>query len=74
MNTLSKQKIEEHLFGKNSGNKITEYQYENFCKYWNSNKTYYEYTKDKDNWNEKKIVMNWFMWYADRDDLHNIQW
>lgn len=74
MNRISKERIEEHLFGKNTENKITDYQYEHFIRYWNSNEVYYEYTKDMNNWSEKKEVMHWFMWYADRDDLEYVEW
>ena len=71
---LSKEKIEEHLFGTDSENKITDYQYEHFTRYWKSMDAFDEWKHNKENYTEKKAVMNWFMWYGEDTDLENIEW
>jgi hypothetical protein len=71
---ISKEDIEENLFGKDSENKITDYQYEHLKKYWNSKEAFDEYANNQTTWTKKNAIMDWFSWYGDRDDLETIQW
>jgi hypothetical protein len=71
---MLKKDIEESLFGKDSENKITDYQYKHFERYWNSMEAFDEWANNQTTWTKKNAIADWFMWYADRDDLETIQW
>ena len=71
---ITKKYVEENLFGLDTENTITDYQYEHFIKWWDSMEAFDEWVNNQNSWTEKKAIMNWFSWYGDRDDLETLQW
>jgi hypothetical protein len=76
MVSISKQELEEELFGKyhSPTNKISDYYYNQFLRFWNSMEAFDDYANNQTTWTKKNAIMDWFSWYGDRDDLETIQW
>jgi hypothetical protein len=71
---INKKEIEETLFGLDTESIITDYQFEHFCKWWNSMEAFDDYANNPKDWKRDKAIKVWFSLYGDRDDLETIQW